>query len=309
MILAAALLLPAQALAQAWVDVEDTLTLGTSYNYSSSSEIVYSDGETTIPAQIRQHTMLLSAEYIPIERLAISVQIPFFYIKNADPFTPANFRQQGVYDSGDAYLVTGDIQANARYMFEVGPVALTPRLGIRVPSHRYEVNGNTGVSRGLLQGQFGLSAGVANVLLPGLFFQGDYQFSLSQRFETAFPETADYNQNFSQGSLIAGYFVLDALAINLAADFRIAHGGFDFLDFTTNRETGVATPTAVSNYYNALLAQDFTLVGGGASYMLTDTIQLNAFFRLFVGGGNTSNPNIFGFGASYAIPGLVGGLL
>ncbi len=294
--------LPAQrAAAQAWVgDGDNSLSVSLDYSYAPSDTVYESwENRDIIPKgedRIVNHSLVLGAEYNPIERLAFQVSVPLIATRY-DALEDAAFPPHGRYDDGDYHLVLQDLRMDARYMVlgnEI--VAIAPHIALSVPLTNYETVGYANGGRGLKQLIFGLSVGKFFTSgVPNLYLHSRYEFRWTEGYETAFPETAEYGQNKSGLQFLIGYFALDRLEFNLAADLQLAHGGFVFEDFVNGE------PDPGSYYHDALLAEQFFLFGGGASYQVTDKLRLSAFARIWLWGEQTRNANAYGLGASWDV--------
>ena len=285
------------ALAQAWVGPKGGLSVALDYSYGSSNRVIEDPG-VDVPDNdyISSHTMALSSEYTPLDKLAFQALVPVVsssYTGNSG--RPAH----GRYDDGSLHTTLQDFRLTGRYMVLDAPFALSPYVGASIPMVDYETVGYAGAGRGLKQLHFGANIGKFFVSgVPNLYLHGSYEFSLSERYETSFPETAEYGQNKSDLKGLVGYFITDKLDVNLAADWRIAHGG---LEFHTWIEDPEGTPDVVEYFHDPLLAEGFVLVGGGASYQAMERMRVSAFFRLFVRGHNTRDSNIVGLGVGWDI--------
>ncbi|GAB4527895.1 MAG: hypothetical protein Tsb0020_45220 [Haliangiales bacterium] len=293
--------LPAQrAAAQAWVGDGDNLSVSLDYSYAPS-DTVYESWENrdiirTGEDPIVNHSLVFGAEYNPIKRLALQVGVPLIATRYDAP-EGSTFPRHGRYDDGDYHLVLQDLRVDARYMVlgnEI--VAIAPHIALSVPLTDYETQGFANGGRGLKQLIFGLSVGKYFTSgVPDLYLHGRYEFRWTEGYETAFPETAEYGQNKSGMQFLIGYFVLNRLEINLAADLQLAHGGFVFEDYVENE------PDPGTYFHDALLAEQFFLFGGGASYQVTDRLRLSAFARVWLWGEQTRNASAYGLGASWDV--------
>lgn len=293
--LSVALSLPSAAFAQAWVGPQNSLDASLTFNHSTSNDIVYSDGQTRVPGPMSQQSFVIGAEFVPIENLALSVSLPYIRIKDVEPADPTLVAQQGRCDGGKSCGSLTDLRLIARYGLSLpGDLAVAPHAGVSVPVANYAVHGNTGLARGLKQLHMGLSIGyLVQEGLPGLYGAATYEFSLTERFGNV-DVLRDFNQNSSSVSTQLGYFITQWLDVHLAVDGRIGHGGFDFLDWNENRETGARTPIIVVNNYNVLLNQSIWTAGGGATVRFLEQFSIAAVFRRFISGGNTADPTVLG---------------
>lgn len=282
--------------AQAWVGFEgNSLTLGTDYTYAPSDRIIESDG-ISLDADVSNHSTALSAEYTVIPKLAFSVTVPVLTTHYSPPEDGVDpFGAHGRYDDGDYHTVLQDLRLIGRYMVLFEPLAVTPHLGFSIPMTNYETVGYAGAGRGLNQLHLGINVGKFFTSgVPNLYVHGSYEFSLVERYETPFPETAEYGQNKSDVKGLIGYFVTDNIEVNLGMDWRIPHGGINFLDFAD-------LPQVVRDHHDGLLRESFLIAGLGTSYQVTERLRVFAVTRFWVRGENTRDINVFGAGVTYDV--------
>lgn len=279
------------AFAQAWVGTGGGLSVALDYSYGSSGQIIEEEvaGELIAidNAPIKNHTVALSAEYTPIDKLAIQATVPVV----TSAFTGTDFSRlppHGRYDDGNYHSTLQDLRLVARYMVLDNPLAISPHLGVSVPMVDYETVGFAAAGRGLKQLHMGASLGKFFTSgIPNLYLHGTYEFSLVERFETGFALTEEFGQNKSDIKALVGYFITDKLDVNIAADMRISHGGLRFIDFDDSEPE-------VQVFHDSLLAEDFLLLGAGVSYQVTEALRLSAFFRWWAGGENTRDADVLG---------------
>jgi hypothetical protein len=281
---------------QAWVGPKGGLSTSFDYSWNFSDKFIEEfshradepDGETT-----RSHIFVLGAEYTPIDKLAVEARIPLV----APRYTGRQvvFPSHGRYDDGSRHWVLQDFSLSARYQLLADPIAFAPRIGVSIPMTDYESTGWAAAGRGLKSVQLGASVGkFLTSGVPGLFVQGSYGYSFTERYKTAWEETADFNQNRSQANFVLGYFVLHNLNVHVGADLELSHGGFEvsrWNDYTHGEQL----------YHDPLLKEDYLLLGAGASYSLRHDLQLNAMFRMWTWGNNTRNASLIGVGLGWHV--------
>lgn len=140
-------------------------------------------------------------------------------------------------------------------------------------------------------GHFGLSLGY---VFWDFFAHARYEYTLAERFKTDAPITETINQDRSDFNFQMGYFIIDGLEAHVAFDFRAGHGGIDFVDFLFLTE-------AERQFHDLLIREGFFMLGGGASYSITETMSVSALFRIFLAGTNTRNGHVIGLGFGYSI--------
>lgn len=280
-----------EARAQAWVDEKGTLEVGLDYNLGISNKVVGDEQDFT-DAGTTTHQLTLSADYVPIPHLAVSVGLPFAALKYTG--NPAFAHPGGgSYDDGDLHATLTDLRAGVRYQVLEEPLALAPHVAFSVPLADYETVGNTVAGRHLKALHLGL--GVGRVFGAATYVHLLYEFSLVEKYDrTAITEQV--GQNRSDLSFTVGHKLLDQkLDLHLAFNMRLTHGGVSFseLDFVNMPNDDRVL------YHDALLKEDIFLLGGGVGYQLTDSLGVSFDARFFVAGQNTQNANVFALGLAW----------
>ncbi len=283
------------ALAQtAWVNPAGSLGLSLDYTYSSSDKIIDESVSDAAPVDpVQNHNVALAAEYVPIEKLGIELTLPMTSARYSGDPEEGGFPRHGRYDDGEFHTTLTDLRLIARYMLVNGRFAVSPYLGVNYPIADYETVGYAGVGRGLRQLPIGVAVG--NFFTDELFVHANYEFTLSEKYDTGFEET-EVGQNRSDVNLLVGYFLFDQrFQVNLAGMYRKTHGGIAFT------EAAMSESPVLFTFHDPLLSETFILAGGGAGYQITDTLRVNALVRVFVTGEMTRNLTMFGGGLSWSV--------
>lgn len=274
----------------AWVDAPGSLTGGLNFSYAQSDKVI-GDSKLEFPdSGTRTEEIMPRIEYVPVNHLAVGVQLPFDGLTYLGNKTEYVHRGGGAYDDGSTHYVATDFRADVRYQLLEDPFVFTPIIGVSVPVTAYETVGNTVAGRHLDQLIVGAAIGR---MINNFYVHAVYTYSFVQRVDYS-EATKRFNENHSDGSLRIGYRLLhDKLDINLEGDGRITHGGLDFDDSTNTK--------AEFLYHDAYLHEDILLVGPGLEYQLTDKLALDAYARIFVTGLNTQNASVFGLNVTWNI--------
>jgi len=273
------------ARAQAWLGDQGNLEASVNYDFTKSNDIVEEPNIKIGPEPILSHAVVVGLEYVPIEKLAISVALPLLVTKYQG--IGELFPRHGEYDDGKLHYVLQDFLGAIRYQVLADPVTITPHVSVTIPVSDYETLGYANAGRHLKQLHLGAALGK---YFGSLYAHAQYEFTLSEKF-AATENTKKIGQNRSDLALTLGYLLMDGkLEFNAGANFRFAHGGIRFIDFND-------LPMDIQDNHDPLLREEFILVGPGASYQVTDRFKLMALGRLWVYGRNTRNANSFGLGA------------
>jgi hypothetical protein len=275
------------AAAQAWTPLENSLSTSFSYTYSFADRNALRVPDPSLQGGATNHNLTLGVEYgTPVEGLAVDVRLPFVGIKVNDNSVGTHPPVAGDWDDGKFHMAPTDLRAGLRYQILNDPVALTASVAGSVPTWDYPTVGFGAPGRQLKALHLSLAAGYLPDFVPDLYVHARYEFTMPESFETYEPETSTINQNRSDASLQIGYFATGDLELNLAGDLRRSHGGVNFEDL------GMYTPTT-REFHDGLLNEDLLVLGGGASYQLSDRYRLGAAVRFFTTGRNTRKANIY----------------
>ena len=300
---------PSPAIGQAWVPVKNSLSASVDYTFGPSDRIIESDGAPDIDVPgLSNHTVALGVEYTPpLKNLAISLQVPIVTTRFApDNFDPTILSPHGRYDDGSFHTVLQDLRAVIRY--QVLPndiVAVAPHVGVSTPMSDYETLGFAGAGRGLSQLHLGLGVGryFTTGPLRNFYLHMLFEYSMVERYKTAFIETEQYNQDRIDLKGIVGYFINDDLEVNLGFDMRRAFDGVQFIDLYDDPDNPDDVPVAewVSLHHDPLLRESFLLLGAGVTYEVAEGFRFNAVFRYWTTGENTRDTHVLGAGFAWDI--------
>lgn len=278
--------------AQAVVDAKGSLTLGLDYQYGTSTGVVTTSSEPVSKSPTKNHTVSVHADYVPLENLAIDVSVPYMAINYETPaftHTPV----AGKWDDGARHYSFQDAELGVRYAILKDPLWITPRISVSTPLQSYETNGFAAIGRHLTQAHFGVNLQrTLDPILPNLFIQASYAFTLSQKFD-ATDSTAKINQNRHDVGAGLGYYFLDGkLIVDAAMNYRQHLDGveFDMFDAYTKDQ---------QNFHDPLLKESFLYLGGDVTYSVTDDLFVSILARFYVTGANTRDQDIYGLSIGY----------
>jgi hypothetical protein len=240
----------------------------------------------------RNHIFTLGASYVPIEKLALDIALPFALIKYSGD---APHGPPGEWDDGEFHATLTDLRFGGRYQLLDEPyVAFSPHLAFSIPVMDYETIGFATGGRHLKTVHIGGSVGRTFApYVENLYFTGSYEFSLSEKYDET-PATEKIKQKRSDIAFELGYFFLEGkLGVNLAMNWRMQHGGLSFEEFVG------LNPELVLNH-DPLLDEDFLFLGGGVSYAINDRFTVTAVVRQFIRGYNTRDQDLYGLNFTWA---------
>ena len=281
------------ARAQAWVGDKGALDLSLDYNLGVSSKVIVDKGADVPDAGTTTQQFTLGAEYVPIEKLAVSASLPLAMLKftGDQGLNKLLHTVGGRYDDGKYHTTLTDLRAGARYQILDEPFALGVHLAFSVPVADYETSGGAVAGRHLKQLHMG--AGIGKLIGVASYVHLLYEFSLVERDDRT-PDTKVMGQNHTDVAFTAGHRVLDQrLDLHVGVNSRWTHGGVDFSNFTN------LTPNQ-QMYHDTILDEQMVLVGAGVSYQVSNQLAFNLDGRLFVNGRNTQNASVLAVGIVYS---------
>jgi len=279
----------------AWVGDKGGLDVGLDYNFATSSKVV-TDEMDFENGGVDSHTLTVSAEYTPIRSLAVNLQLPVQMLKFTGDVAngvPSEYPHpgHGSYDDGDFHTTLTDLRVGARYQVLDEPVAIAPHVAFSIPVADYETIGNAVAGRHLKMLHVG--AGLGYLIGERGYTQLVYEFTLAEKYGDVEALTK-HSQNRSDLSYVIGTRLLDyRVDVHADLNLRRTHGGVGLVE-----SFGLGGPEAVE--HDAILDEDFFLVGGGVGYQLSNSLAINASARIFVDGDNALNASVFALGLAWS---------
>jgi hypothetical protein len=275
----------------AWVGEAKSLSIDLAYQYVPSVATVVTPDTSVPDRNTTNHNITLSAEYVPVARLAVEVAVPLDMVKYTGP---GMHLPPGEWDDGQFHTTLTDLRVGARYqVLEEPALALSPHVGASIPMMDYAVNGFATSGRHLKMLHMGLQLGRSfDPVLPNMYFVVGYEFTVPERYKEN-ADTEKVGQLFSDVEAHLGYGFLDGnLMLDLAANWRIPHGGIDFTEFP------MLSPN-LTNFHDPILREEFIFVGGGISYAINPKITVGLAARFFVRGYNTRDQSLYGLNVTW----------
>lgn len=220
--------------------------------------------------KIYSKSMLFDVTFGVTDRVAVTVGLPLMATRydGRSPHPLADFSGPNPIDDGTWHAAAQDFRFDVRYnvsrnLFDKG-IVVTPFIGSVIPSHDYPYFVHAGFGRQLHEIQIGAS--IAKLFergIPGLLIQGRYAYGFVE-------EVADISHNRSLASIEAAYFVTPRLRILGMTNGQLTHGGIDFFG-PASRAT---LPTSLFLRHDQIQRENMLTIAGGASYSLTDSIDV-----------------------------------
>jgi len=287
--LALALAVPSGAAAQAWLPMKGEGSLAATasgYGYNGHFD---SDGRRDPFGGTHARSLAVEIAYGITDRLAVTGGLPFITTRLSGSFPPGV--PLGPLDDGHYHGDFQDFRMDLRFMAVAGPLALTPVLGVNIPSHRYEVVGEA--VPGKRTRELFLGANVGRALGSRAYVHGRYVYSWVERVLPDVSKLDRSNVDAEAGGTIVRHLTLRGLAL-----LQITHGGLNLEDMRTRpgffRDHDRAART---NYLN---------LGAGATFETTRVLDLYLVFLQTAWGENAHQAKSLSLGASWRFGGAFG---
>lgn len=226
---------------------------------------------------IDSNIALFDVTYGLTDRIAVTAGIPLVVsrYRGAFPHQPTN---PDAPDNTGWNGTFSDFRFNVRYNVLRGPVTITPYVGSIVPSHGYQFIAHSAPGKHLRELQFGVAAaGLLDRALPGVFVQGRYGFAVVER-------ALGFRPNHSSADVEVGYFVSPRLRVYGMTSGRYSHDG---IDLPVPAIARVVLPPEQFAQHDQIVREHYVNLSAGASFSLTDSVDLFGAFMKQLTGRNT----------------------
>ncbi len=263
--------LPTTACGQAWLPLKNEGQVTFTYQSIRVRDHLDFTGKRFDAGAIRTHTQVLSFEYGLTKKLALDADITHVtsrYEGFVGPLGP-----HGPPDTGSYHPTFQDLRLGVRYNVYNGAVALTPFVGVVVPTHHYETKGHSAVGRDLRELQMGVNVG-RNLegVFPRSYVHGRYSFAIVESVE-------ELNLNRSNADWEIGHFATHRLSLRFTGMWQRTYGGVD-----------IPKDHDLPHYHelhDRAARSRFIRLGGGGTFALSKSLDLHADYTRPVWGINT----------------------
>jgi hypothetical protein len=204
------------------------------------------------------------------DTIGLNVTLPFIASKYTGPdvyFVEGIETHPGPIDDRTYHAAFQDLRVEARRMFQAGPAAIMPFVGVAMPTHNYETKGEAIPGRGRSELQFGVNTETAlDVLVPHAYVHGRYAYAILER-DLGFSHTR------SNIDLEPGYTVTPRIDLRGLIGWQIAH-----------KRPTVPEMRPYWENHDRLVNANFLNAGAGTSFWLTETTEIYAFWAATVQG-------------------------
>lgn len=292
------------AAAQAWLPLRGEGTVSLIGQYIGLSGHFDSDGgrlEKCAPS--RAWLGIAEFDYGLTDKLAFTARLPYVaskYTGAADEPCTAELRQfyeelrttnpsLRSLDTGAYYSTFQDLVFSVRYnVFDRRGIAVTPLIGMTIPTHDYRTVGEAAPGQNRLALQTGVDAGIVfDPVIRGGYAHARYTYSFVQSL-------LDISLNRSNAEFEVGYALTPTLNVRGLAAWQHTHGGLAYAEAV---ERGFAGEPEVFLDHDRLLANRYWHVGGGATVTLSDSVAVQGAVLTFLAGAESH----YGVGATVGV--------
>jgi len=277
-LLAAVVLAPCLASAQAWLPDKGEFNTSLVYNdvynkqhYLPNGDLTYAGG-----AHVRSKTIAFLASYGITDKLMVQATLPYVETKYWGP--PSHGGAPGFNaDDGGTHGFLTDLRVTLHYQLLEEPFALAPFIGYVLPTNNnYFVKGHAAQGRGLDELLVGFGAGKnLDEWIPRTYTQMKYTYAFVEK-------VADTKHDRSNLSLEVGTFLTPRFNVAMYGWWQWAHGGID---------VPIPQTDPLFPYHDRLAADEYFNLGLGAGYALKPTMTVFATYTKGIAGENGHRVN------------------
>jgi hypothetical protein len=246
---------------------EGTVTLAVeSYRHTGHFD---KDGNKTYNTSTETQTVIGHLDFGVTDTIGLAVSLPFISSKYTGPPTyiaAGIVTHAGPLDNGQYHSAFQDLHFEVRRMFVAGPVVIAPLIGVGVPTHEYEFEGESAPGRHRKELQLGV--GASTDIVPRTEINARYAYTTLERVD-GFPYTAS---------------IID-LHGDVSVTSRIGIQGLTELQIAHQRPTTLEL-VPIWPMHDRFINPNQLALGGGVSWSLTRTTDVHVFGLTTVWGNN-----------------------
>jgi hypothetical protein len=233
------------------------ISITTTYQDARISKHFLGNGDAVARGRVRAHTLALAVDYSMTERLAMSASLPYVVSSYH-----GNFPHQFPIDNGEAHGTYQDYRVDLRYVIPFAPIALTPFVGLVIPSHNYTYFGHSAAGRHLHEQSAGVNIGrILEPLIPNTYVQVRYAYTFSEK-------VVGISHNRSNLDADVSYFIVPSLSIRALGSLQKTYSLLNI--------DGLVHSGPLWTHHDQILRDNYVNAGAGVSYALTDAVDVFA---------------------------------
>ena len=287
--------LPEAASAQAWTLPKSNWEFSLTVQGINQTGHLLTDGFKLPAGSSESRSLSASVGYGATERLSLSAAIPLVGARYTDKNGPPPLPQPPLVNDACRCWQTGlqDLGLGARYRLGGPRLAVTPSLGLVLPSHSYNYRGEAVLGRRLRELQFGAAVGARPAALPKAGLQLHYGYAVVEK-------TLSLPNNRSNVAASIDYGLTSRLFAGASVYWQHSHGGLRYgstPDSSLPFPGEVNTPERVREH-DRLLKDNFWRIGWGLAYSF-ETFDLNASALFYARGYDSHQGHVVTLGATW----------
>lgn len=249
--------------AQPWVPPQGEGSVSLTYQNYYTLGHYNVQGEPNTNGATHSKAVVAEVDIGLTDTLALSVALPFIATKYTGPeeySVGGVLTHPGPLDDRKYHGAFQDLRAELRRLFWVGPIAISPLVGVAIPTHDYETHGEAVVGRHRRELHVGVAAGAdLNRLVPRTYAHGRYAVVTAQRIH-GFPSLT------SMLNLEGGFDMSPRIGWRGIAAWQFRHRGPTIPELASHDWLG-HDRFIVSSYFN---------LGAGVNILLPRNMELYA---------------------------------
>jgi hypothetical protein len=284
-----------RARAQAWVSDRGEGSVSLTYQNYDVAGHFDPKGHKNTNGGTQSHALVTELDYGVTDTFGLLVSLPFIASKYTGPpsyVVGGHLVLPGPLDDRSYHAAFQDLRIEVRRLVWGGPVAFAPFVGVLLPSHNYETEGEAVPGRHRRDLQFGTSVGVdLGRILPGSYVSGRYAYGTAQRL-------LDFPFTRSNIDVEGGYAVLPRVVIRGLMNQQIRHHGPSVDELVVDWED-----------HDRFIAPSYVNLGGGASVAVTRSSDVYGLWVSTVSGSNGAHrARTLAFGVTFSLRSHLQGL-
>ncbi|MCI0602713.1 hypothetical protein L0156_06830 [bacterium] len=258
---------PVGGFGQAWISPKHTGTITLSYQYHyidthAIEQELFKEFLGIDGGRIRSHSIYVNVDYSFTDQLALSATIPYVGAK----YEGGDLSHDLETDSGSYHPSFQDLTLELRYNTRTSPFMITPFIGYRFPTHRYEFFAHSAIGARLSSFRVGTYLGRRlDPLLPDAYVQGHYSYDFVQRVQGINLNRSNFDAQF-------GYFLTPSFTTYITAIGTGSHGGVNPYAIFDKDTLEILDPELWPHHDRVEKIKTWNL-GGGAAYAINDSWQ------------------------------------
>lgn len=247
--------------------------------------------------QSRATSMIVGVNYSFTDNFNVEISLPYVFTRYTGNPADLTFGNPALHptplDDGSTHSAVQDFHFDLYYNVlsrshrnGLQDLAITPFFSMIQPSHSYDFHGESAFGRDLREYSLGVTvARLLTPVFPRTFGQAQYSY--------AFVEKANgYDLNHSNVNLELGYFLPHEATAFAFGNWLHTYGGVTI-------DEVIANPSSLFAIHDRILRATYWHFGGGASYPLTHSVDVNFNYITYLAGENTHYGKGFTIGTAW----------